>query len=288
MSEIPRDAPEVEALIASYFAKQLHDVMTNQRQAAPDELPLARIKRIMKQDSCDPLPRMISADSVPFMALTAQLFIGHVTQIAWKLSTIPAKRNTLQLKDLKDAIACSSKFDFLIDVIDTYDEQKRMDDEAALALSRAQASAAKGMWHADELLQPPAPTREAKGARAFAMKGKQGLSSDRASSPLAVHSSLPFNRHNRMQPGPQQALRGQHGSQQDCHDMLERLDSTDVSRLCRVDSLSSLPQEIFDALDADFDQNEAICAALAGRDPSDAPLMADPFHKLLDEDEHFM
>ena len=79
---------EVDALVASYFAQQLHKVITDATTAiATDELPLARIKRIMKQDSCDPHPRMISADAVPFMAFAAQLFIGHVTMLAWKVST---------------------------------------------------------------------------------------------------------------------------------------------------------------------------------------------------------
>lgn len=120
-----RDSAQVEALIASYFAHKLHSVVTDPRKTiATDELPLARIKRIMKQDSCDPHPRMICADAVPFMAFAAQLFIGHVTMIAWINSTLRAKRNTLQLKDLKEAVVSSSKLDFLIDVVDHFEEDE--------------------------------------------------------------------------------------------------------------------------------------------------------------------
>ena len=110
---------DVDALIASYFARSLHTVTSEAPGAfETEELPLARIKRIMKQDSCDPFPRMISADAVPFMAFAVKLFIGVLTTLAWKTSTQRSKRNTLQLKDLKGAAASSSKFDFLIDTID--------------------------------------------------------------------------------------------------------------------------------------------------------------------------
>ena len=107
---------EVGAITASYFARSLHKVISEKQNVVlTEELPLARIKRIMKQDSCEPFPRMISADAVPFMAFAAKLFIGALTTLAWKLSTQRSKRNTLQLKDLKEAASSSSKFDFLID-----------------------------------------------------------------------------------------------------------------------------------------------------------------------------
>ena len=121
-----RDSDEVKAMIASHFAQQLLALTTNPRQAiAIDELPLARIKRIMKQDSCDPHPRQVSADTVPFMAYMVQLFIGAMTTLAWKLSTQHAKRNTLQVKDLKLVVFSSSQHDFLIDVLDLFDEEQR-------------------------------------------------------------------------------------------------------------------------------------------------------------------
>lgn len=123
-----RDDEQVNALIASFFAQKLHGVVTDpKRVIATEELPLARIKRIMKQDSCDPHPRMVCADTIPFMAFAAQLFIAHVTSLAWKLSTQRAKRNTLQLKDLKEAVASSMKFDFLIDVVDAFENDRNAD-----------------------------------------------------------------------------------------------------------------------------------------------------------------
>jgi len=92
-------------------------------------LPLARIKRIMKQDSSDPQPRQVSADTIPFMAFSSQLFIACLTNMAWRLSTTQSKRNTLQVKDLKNAILASSHWDFLIDVVDKFDDEMGRADE---------------------------------------------------------------------------------------------------------------------------------------------------------------
>jgi hypothetical protein len=75
-----RESRDVEDLTASYLAKQLHNVLTN--PVTTDDLPLSRIKRIMKQDSCEVNPRMISANAVPLMAFATKLVIGHLTQVS--------------------------------------------------------------------------------------------------------------------------------------------------------------------------------------------------------------
>ena len=119
---LDRDSPSLEAMLAAYNTHQLIAVTNNVEGAiALEMLPLARIKRIMKQDSCDPHPRMISAEAIPNMAYAAQLFIGSLTSLAWQLSTGPNKRNTLQAKDLRAVVRASSRFDFLIDVLDMVD-----------------------------------------------------------------------------------------------------------------------------------------------------------------------
>ena len=89
------------------------------------QVPLARVKRIMKQDSCDPRPRQVSADTVPFIAYAAKLFIALMTKLAWQLSTQRGRRNTLQVKDIRAAVYASSHFDFLVDVVDLFDEQQQ-------------------------------------------------------------------------------------------------------------------------------------------------------------------
>ena len=90
---------------------------------ATDEMPLSRIKRIMKQDALPELQRCrsVSLQQPRFMALASQLFIGLMTRLAWAGSTKPGSRNTLQAKDLKAAAYMTRIFDFLIDVIDDFE-----------------------------------------------------------------------------------------------------------------------------------------------------------------------
>ena len=127
-----RKSPQTEALLATYNTRQLLNLAHN----VPDtiriaELPLARVKRIMKQDACVPQPRMISADTIPLMAYTTQLFIGSLTLLAWQTSTVPGGRNTLQVKDLKAMVAANNRYDFLIDVLDMFDQNQAAENAAA-------------------------------------------------------------------------------------------------------------------------------------------------------------
>ena len=89
--------------------------LTRNKVLLCDELPLARIKRIMKQDSCDSRPRMVSADAIPLMTYATQLFIELIAKLAWLHGTKPQMRNTLQAKDLVAAVNNSIMFDFLLD-----------------------------------------------------------------------------------------------------------------------------------------------------------------------------
>jgi len=122
---VERDSEEIRAIMARFFARELLAVTNNGKKAvATHELPLARIKRIMKQDSCVPQPRMISADAIPMMAHAATLLVRLISHIAWEVSTKPAQRNTLQHKDIIAALESASQFDFLIDIIDMFDESE--------------------------------------------------------------------------------------------------------------------------------------------------------------------
>jgi len=99
-----------------FFKHQMRKLKHNPRTAINiDQLPVTRIKRIMKQESCYGM-RQISRDVAPFMAYAVQLFIGLITSLAWHRSAKSASRNTLMLKDLLQAYRACSKFDFLIDV----------------------------------------------------------------------------------------------------------------------------------------------------------------------------
>lgn len=97
----PRITYEIENLGSSDFSSK------------NPELPLARIKKIMKLDD---EVKMISAEAPIIFAKAAELFIQEVTIRAW-LHTEENKRRTLQKNDITLAISKYDEFDFLIDIV---------------------------------------------------------------------------------------------------------------------------------------------------------------------------
>eukprot|EP00978_Attheya_sp_CCMP212_P001299 scaffold2708_cov54-Attheya_sp.AAC.3 len=78
-----------------------------------NDLPLARIKRIMKSDED---VRMISAEAPVLFAKACEVFILELTLRSWAVSQ-HNKRRTLQKEDIREAIVKTDVFDFLVDVI---------------------------------------------------------------------------------------------------------------------------------------------------------------------------
>jgi nuclear transcription factor Y gamma len=75
------------------------------------QLPLARIKRIVKADED---VRMISAESPVLFAKACEMFILELTLRSW-IHTEENKRRTLQKNDITAAISSTDIFDFLVD-----------------------------------------------------------------------------------------------------------------------------------------------------------------------------
>lgn len=96
------------------------------------QLPLARIKKIMKADED---VRMISAEAPILFAKACELFILELTIRSW-LHAEENKRRTLQKNDIAAAITRTDIFDFLVDIVPR-DEIK---DEGAAAIVGAAAS----------------------------------------------------------------------------------------------------------------------------------------------------
>ncbi|XP_050223725.1 nuclear transcription factor Y subunit C-1 [Mercurialis annua] len=110
--------------------QQLQMFWTYQRQEIEQvndfknhQLPLARIKKIMKADED---VRMISAEAPILFAKACELFILELTIRSW-LHAEENKRRTLQKNDIAAAITRTDIFDFLVDIVPR-DEIK---DEAA-------------------------------------------------------------------------------------------------------------------------------------------------------------
>ena len=89
------------------------NINTEQDFKNHNDLPLARIKRIMKSDED---VRMISAEAPVLFAKACELFILEVTLRSWCYSE-QSRRKTLQKEDIQTAIKKTDIFDFLIDVI---------------------------------------------------------------------------------------------------------------------------------------------------------------------------
>ncbi|KAH0461954.1 hypothetical protein IEQ34_009529 [Dendrobium chrysotoxum] len=78
-------------------------------------LPLARIKKIMKADED---VQMIAAEVPVVFARACEMFILELTHRAWTHAE-KNKRQTLQKNDIADAISRTDIFDFLVDIVPT-------------------------------------------------------------------------------------------------------------------------------------------------------------------------
>jgi histone H3/H4 len=86
------------------------EIGTEQDFKNHNDLPLARIKRIMKSDED---VRMISAEAPVLFAKACEIFILELTLRSWCFSE-KSKRRTLQKDDIEAAIQDTPIFDFLV------------------------------------------------------------------------------------------------------------------------------------------------------------------------------
>lgn len=93
------------------ITKEIQDLTANDFKNV--ELPLARIKKIMKLDD---EVKMISAEAPIIFAKAAEIFIQELSIRAW-MHTEDNKRRTLQRNDTALAISKFDQFDFLIDIV---------------------------------------------------------------------------------------------------------------------------------------------------------------------------
>eukprot|EP00540_Astrosyne_radiata_P018052 CAMPEP_0116866780 /NCGR_PEP_ID=MMETSP0418-20121206/26240_1 /TAXON_ID=1158023 /ORGANISM="Astrosyne radiata, Strain 13vi08-1A" /LENGTH=369 /DNA_ID=CAMNT_0004502495 /DNA_START=64 /DNA_END=1173 /DNA_ORIENTATION=- len=114
----PQFLAKLSSTLHTFWTEQLQLVQqlppsTEQDFKTHNDLPLARIKRIMKSDED---VRMISAEAPVLFAKACELFILELTLRSWSFSQ-HHKRRTLQKEDIREAIQRTDIFDFLVDVI---------------------------------------------------------------------------------------------------------------------------------------------------------------------------
>jgi histone H3/H4 len=96
-----------------YWQNQVTKLETDEHDFKLHQLPLARIKKVMK---ADPEVKMISAEAPILFAKGCDIFITELTMRAW-IHAEENKRRTLQRSDIASALAKSDMFDFLIDIV---------------------------------------------------------------------------------------------------------------------------------------------------------------------------
>lgn len=117
-SSSPQFLAQLNGSLDKFWKEQLQSVQELKGQTEQDfkthnDLPLARIKRIMKSDED---VRMISAEAPVLFAKACELFILDLSIRSWNYSQLH-KRRTLQKEDIREAIQKTDIFDFLVDVI---------------------------------------------------------------------------------------------------------------------------------------------------------------------------
>jgi len=102
--------------LRSFWVQQMNEVenvSTDPAEFKNHQLPLARIKKIMKSDED---VRMISAEAPVLFAKACDMFILELTLRSW-IHSEENKRRTLQRNDIAAAITKTDIFDFLVDIV---------------------------------------------------------------------------------------------------------------------------------------------------------------------------
>ena len=100
-------------ILTTYWQQVIHQLENEHHDYKIHQLPLARIKKVMK---ADPDVKMISAEAPILFAKGCDIFITELTMRAW-IHAEENKRRTLQRSDIASALAKSDMFDFLIDIV---------------------------------------------------------------------------------------------------------------------------------------------------------------------------
>jgi len=127
------DNGETQAALEQFWPKVTEEIRTMSiSDLKRQELPLARIKKIMKLDDD---VKMISAEAPVLFGKACEMFIHELTMRAW-VHTEDNKRRTLQRNDIAMAITKYDQFDFLIDIVprdDIKPTAKREDSSVRVA-----------------------------------------------------------------------------------------------------------------------------------------------------------
>ncbi|KAF2474064.1 histone-fold-containing protein [Lindgomyces ingoldianus] len=145
-------------ILNTYWQQQVMKLETDEHDYKLHQLPLARIKKVMK---ADPEVKMISAEAPILFAKGCDIFITELTMRAW-IHAEENKRRTLQRSDIASALSKSDMFDFLIDIVpreEAHPHKRSGGQSSAAVQSNAAippgAMPQQGGVHAPHQMPPP-------------------------------------------------------------------------------------------------------------------------------------
>ncbi|KAJ4316114.1 CCAAT- binding transcription factor component [Neodidymelliopsis sp. IMI 364377] len=144
-------------ILNTYWQQQVTKLETDEHDYKLHQLPLARIKKVMK---ADPEVKMISAEAPILFAKGCDIFITELTMRAW-IHAEENKRRTLQRSDIASALSKSDMFDFLIDIVPREEAHphKRSGAQGNAAVQSSAAQVPPGgmpqQVHAQHQMPPP-------------------------------------------------------------------------------------------------------------------------------------
>lgn len=149
-------------ILTTYWQQMINHLESDQHDYKLHQLPLARIKKVMK---ADPEVKMISAEAPILFAKGCDIFITELTMRAW-IHAEENKRRTLQRSDIASALAKSDMFDFLIDIVpreEASSHAKRTTGQAASSGQGVPGASAGGSQIPGQHGNLPPPTNHATG-----------------------------------------------------------------------------------------------------------------------------
>ena len=135
-------------ILLTYWQQQINHLEHENHDYKIHQLPLARIKKVMK---ADPEVKMISAEAPILFAKGCDIFITELTMRAW-IHAEENKRRTLQRSDIASALSKSDMFDFLIDIVPR--------EEAGGHTKRTQGAGSANATQAATAAPGPLPTAQ--------------------------------------------------------------------------------------------------------------------------------
>lgn len=124
---------KTKLIIENFWIRSLHRADTEIWTYKDLQLPLARIKRLMKVEE---QVKMVASEVPILFSKVAEMFIEELTLRAW-INTEDNKRRILQKNDISAAVKTSDVYDFLIFIVPrneldpaytAYDEHNNFDD----------------------------------------------------------------------------------------------------------------------------------------------------------------